>query len=176
MSEAGRERPRASLADMLRSVALLVIPIGLFVGYQTLVQEEPDPTPPVDYASAAESARDAAPFDVLAPTDLPAGWRATSVRYLPGEQPHWHLGVLTGEDEYVGLEQVMAGMDDAVDAFAPGTSRTGTTTIEGRHWELRTDPGRGETTLVRHDGQVSTVVTGTVSPAELIAYVESLES
>jgi hypothetical protein len=175
MSQARRE-PRASLGDMVRSVALLLVPVLLFVGYQRLMTEEPEITPPVDYATAAQSARAAAPFDVLAPADLPDGWRATSVRYEPGEQPHWHLGVLTDDNEYVGLEQVVAEVDEALEDFAPRTSPAGSTMIEGRRWELRTDPGRGETTLVRRDGQVSTVITGTVSHADLIAYVESLES
>lgn len=176
MSQARPERPRASLGDMLRSVGLLLVPIGLFLGYQALVQDVRDPAPPIDYTTAVESARAAAPFTVLAPADLPAGWRATSARYLPGEQPHWHLGVLTAEDQYIGLEQVMDDVDDALDAFAPTTSPAGIATIEGQRWELRTDPERGETTLVRHGGEVSTVVTGTVSQEELIAYVESLES
>jgi len=176
MSEATPRRSGVSVLDMLRSVLLLLVPVLAFVGYQNLVQQEPDPAPPVNYLTAAEAARDAAPFDVLAPAALPAGWRATSVRYRPGAEAHWHLGVLTAEKEYVGLEQIVDDIDDATAAFAPGTSPVGDVTIDGRRWQVRTDPGRGETTLVRQDGAVSTVVTGTVSQAVLVDYIGSLES
>ena len=175
MSERSRQRSGAPVADMLRSVLLLLVPVTAFVGYQTWVREEPDPAPPVDYVTAAEAAREAAPFEVLAPAELPEGWRATSVRYQSGAQAHWHLGVLTAEDEYVGLEQILGDVDDAVQTFAPGTSPVGSATIDGRRWEVRTDPERGETTLVRQDGEVSTVVTGTVSEPVLVDYIGSLE-
>ena len=160
---------------MLRTVVLLLVPVVAFVGYQTLARPEPDPAPPVDYLTAAEAAQEAAPFDLLAPTALPEGWRATSVRFQPGDDAHWHLGVLTADDEYVGLEQIVDDADDAVETFAPGTSPVGSATIDGTRWEVRADPDRGETTLVRQDGEVSTVVTGTVSQPVIVDYIGSLE-
>ena len=175
MSQQRPQRSSVSLGDMLRSVLVVLVPVVAFVGYQTWAREEPNPAPPVDYVTAAEAARDAAPFELLAPAALPAGWRATSVRYRSGAQAHWHLGVLTADDEYVGLEQILDDVDDAVQTFAPGTSPVGSATIDGRRWEVRTDPERGETTLVRQDGEVSTVVTGTVSEPVLVDYIGSLE-
>ena len=97
------------------------------------------------------------------------------MRYEAGDEAHWHLGVLTAEDEYVGLEQIVDDADDAVATFAPGTSPVGSVSIEGMRWEVRTDPDRGETTLVRQDGEVSTVVTGTVSQTVMVDYIGSLE-
>jgi len=175
MNQPSPQRPRVSVADMLRSVGLLVVPVLAFVGYQNLAGADPDPAPPLDYVAAADAAREAAPFDVLAPTALPQGWRATSVRYQAGAEAHWHLGVLTAQDEYVGLEQIADDVEDAVAAFAPGTSPVGSATIDGVRWEVRTDPDRGETTLVRHNGEVSTVVTGTASQPVMVDYIEGLE-
>ena len=73
VSQPSAQRPRVSVADMLRTVGLLLVPVVAFVGYQSLTREVNDPAPPVDYLTAAEAAREAAPFDVLAPTALPQG-------------------------------------------------------------------------------------------------------
>lgn len=175
MSQAGLERPRAGLSDMLRSLAVLLIPVLAFVGYQTLLRDEPDPIPPVDYAGAAASARDDGALAVLTPAALPAGWRATSVRYTPGPHAHWHLGVLTDDDEYVGLEQVVDDAEDAAATFAPDTVAAGSVTVAGLRWLLRTSSD-DETALVRSDGDVSTVVIGTVPRDVLVSYVETLRS
>jgi len=164
-----------SIWDMVRSVVVLLVPILAFLGYQALVRKEPDPLPPVDYAAAAAAARREAPYPLLAPAALPQGWRATSVRYTPGPQAHWHLGVLTSEEDYVGLEQLVAGPEAAVEAFAAETVDVGTVTIDGATWQLRTDADE-EVTLVRSRGEVTTLVTGTVSREVLVDYVESLRS
>lgn len=176
MSEARTGRSRSGVGDMLRSVALLLVPILAFVGYQGWVRVTPDPAPAVDYASAASAVRRQAPFPVLAPAALPAQWRATSVRYTAGPDAHWHLGVLTAAEDYIGLEQVADDLDDAVTSFAPDTAATGSVTIAGQQWQLRTSSARDETALVRQDGDVSTVVIGTAAQAELVAYVETLRS
>jgi len=176
VSQVRAERTGAGFGDMLRSVALLLVPIVAFVGYQAWLRDEPDPIAPVDYASAAAAARSDAPFDVLLPEPLPAGWRATSVRYIPGPQAHWHLGVLTADDEYVGLEQVVDDLEDAVTSFAPDTAAVGSITITGQQWQLRANPAKDETALVRRDGATSTVVIGTVTQDALVSYVEALRS
>lgn len=176
VSQARPDRTRAGFGDLLRSMALLLIPILAFVGYQTLVRDEPDPIAPVDYAGAAAAVPSEAPFSVLVPEALPVGWRATSVRYSPGPQAHWHLGVLTADDEYVGLEQVVDDVDDAAMSFAPDTAAAGSITIAGQVWQRRTDSARNETALVRQADDMSIVVIGTVGLDVLVSYVESLRS
>jgi len=159
---------------MLRSVALLLVPVLAFVGYQTLLRDEPDPLPPVDYASAAAAARAEAPFDVLVPVALPEGWRATSVRYTAAPMAQWHLGVLTEQNEYVGLEQITDSIDNAVATFAPGSSAAGTTMLAGSRWDVLISDGR--VTLVRQAGNLTTLVTGTAPQEVLSGYVESLRA
>ncbi len=159
---------------MVRSVIVLLVLVVAFVGFQALFRRVPDPTPPVDYRAAVAAARQDAPFRVLAPARLPEGWRATSVGYTPSPQAHWHLGLLTSDDEYVGLEQVVGVAGGAVADFAPGSLISGTTTIAGRQWQLRSLPGQNRTTLVlSHDGE-TTLVTGTATPDVLASFAASL--
>ncbi len=160
---------------MLRSVGVLLALVLGFVGYQTLLGDDPDPVPVIDYTVVAEAARSSAPFEVLAPEHLPTGWRATSARYTPGPPANWHLGLLTTDDKYVGLEQIANDTDDAVAAFSPDTVAVGSSTINGERWQLRLEPSGDETTLVRSAGTLSTIVTGTATQDALVGFVESLQ-
>lgn len=132
------------------------------------------PRPTVDYLRTVEQARTQAAFELLAPPELPKGWRATSATYEPGTKGRWHLGVLVPGDEYVGLEQAAISEERMVERFAAQTEPAGRTTIEGQTWNLRRDADTGETTFVRRVGGVTTLVTGTVGRAELEDYTASL--
>ena len=60
----------------------------------------------VEYSAQLEDARKVAPW-VRGPAPMPSGWTATSVEFRAPEQRPitWHLGIVTNEKKYVGLEQ-----------------------------------------------------------------------
>ena len=170
------EQPRrpSLIADPLRTTAVLLAIIAVLAGARYLLSDAPTtPVQPIDYAPKAEAARAVAPFDVLAPDELPAGWRATSVRYEAGEEPTWHLGVLTDQDKYVGIEQAVGTVDDLVESYAAGSEPVGTIEIGEGTWQLLRDGD--ETTLVRDDGASATLVTGDAPQADVELMVELLE-
>ena len=147
---------------MIRTVVVLLAIVAVIGAWQAFLSDEPgDPARPVDYRAALTAARADAPYAVLGPVELPAGWRATSVRYEPGEGSAWHLGVLTDEDEYVGLEQATGPPGELLDQVAPETAPAGTVEIDGDTWRLRRSDDGTETTLVREETGATTVVTGT---------------
>ncbi len=161
------------MGDILRSVGVLgAILLVLFAVGRFFTVTPDEPVRAVDYQAAAESSRKAATFDLLAPTELPEGWRATSVRFEAGA---WHLGVITDDDEYVGLEQVKAGVARAVERFAEGSTRDGEAVVAGETWSLFTGP-RDDRTYVRRDGDVTVLVTGSAPRAEIERYISSLSS
>ena len=161
------------MGDILRSIAVLgAIILALFV-IGRLVTVTPDqPTRAVDYREAVESSRTVADFDLYAPRSLPRGWRATSVRY---EENSWHLGVVTDEDDYVGLEQVADSTKRAIERFAEGSRAFGETVIGGETWSLRTGPD-DDLTYVRRDTGNTIVVTGTASRPVMERYISSLSA
>lgn len=178
MSENGgvADNRNASLGDMIRSIVLIgAVILGLAaVGYW--FQLKPDKKmQAVDYVTAVKAARGDANFDILAPTSLPKGWKATTVRYESGEPGQWHLGVMTDRGEYIGLEQSGIGTNRAIERFAPETTAKGRTTAGGQTWQLRQSK-RGETTLVREDGDITIIVTGTAPRALIEDYVASLSA
>ncbi len=171
-------RGNPSLGDIARSIAVLgAILLVLFAVGRLLTVTPDEPTRAVDYQSAVESSRTVADFELLAPDSLPQGWRATSVRFEPDS---WHLGVLTDDDDYVGLEQVKADTPRAIERFANGSHTYGKTVIGGKTWSLRTGP-RDDLTYVRRDGAISDggmtiVVTGTAPRDVMERYISSLSS
>lgn len=173
MSSTSSSRGNPSMGDILRSVGVLVLVIVAIWGFSKLFTQKPDsPTPSVDYASTVKSARPAADFPLLAPPSLPAGWKATSVRFSPQS---WHLGVLTRVGDYIGLEQAKISVDRAVDEFAKGSKTAGTTRIGSQAWEQRVGP-KDAITYVRVADGLTTLVTGDAPRKTIEAYISSLSA
>ena len=86
-----------------------------------------------------------------------------------------HLGLLTAEERYVGVEQADDSVEDMVEQHVDAAATQGEpTTVEGRRWSTWTDDG-GDLALVREDGGTTTLVVGHDVPAdELEAFVASL--
>jgi hypothetical protein len=178
MSGTGSSRGNPSMGDIARSIAVLGAIILVLFAVGRLVTVTPDePTRSVDYRSAVESSRTVATFELIAPESLPKGWRATSVRFAPDS---WHLGVLTDDDDYVGLEQVKADTQRAVERFANGSRADHRTVVSGETWTMHTGP-RDNLTYVRRDspdsdGGMTIVVTGTAPRVVMERYISSLST
>lgn len=85
-----------------------------------------------------------------------------------------HLGVLTDEGRYVGLEQSRSSEANMVEKYVDEEAvRGGTVDIEGDTWRIWTDEG-GDTALTRVEKGVTTLVVGTPDQDVLVDYVESL--
>jgi Protein of unknown function (DUF4245) len=172
------ERPgryQRSFSGMVGAMIVLVLVVALFVAFRAINRTEPENTvDAVDYTRPAEFAREQARFPLLAPAELPEGWRATSVRFDNGRDQAWHVGFLTGADDYVGLEQADESARDLVEEHVDEDATEGdAVTVDGDTWERWTDAG-GDTALVRETDEVTTLVVGTVGEETLVRFVQSL--
>ncbi|WP_336032788.1 DUF4245 domain-containing protein [Geodermatophilus sp. FMUSA9-8] len=162
---------RMSAANMIRSLAPLVLICLLVVGWIAFRQSGTDPVRTVDPGSSVQFAASRAGYELEAPTGLPDGYRPTSARTDAGEAAEGapvtlEIGYLTPSDEYAGFvtsddpraEELTAVLDDATE--------DGTVDLGGRTW-TRLTSGRGETVLTLEDGEVTTVVTGSADDDEL---------
>lgn len=168
-------RYQRSAGGLVVAMAVLVALVLGYVGLRSLISSPPNDEQTVDYARVVPDVRKAARLAILAPPSLPHGWRATSVRFTDGPPQHWHLGVLTDQNRYVGLEQgqqsVAAMVNEYVDRAA---SRRQPVRVGARTWASYTDSG-GDLALVRRDGRTTTLVVGHEVPrATLVRYVSSL--
>lgn len=161
---------------MVGALVVLVAVVLGWVGLRALTSNAPSsPVRTVDYARDVPAARKAADFRVVAPPELPSGWRATTVRFTRPPRSHWHLGVLTDDSRYVGLEQGRESVRSMVERYVDeAASRGGPVEVAGRPWATYSDPG-GDLALVRRAGGTTTLVVGNGVPrADLVSYAGSL--
>ncbi len=170
-------RANPSLGDILRSMVLLLALVGVIVAYQRFyTDEDVEFRAPVNVESALTQARDAAPYEVVGPQALPAGWEATSVRYTPGPDTRWHVGYLTPSQEYAGLEQTDGSSAELLEEVAPGAEPIGAAEVSGDTWRMLLDEERGDITLVRSTSDSVIAVTGSASQEELELLAGSLRT
>jgi hypothetical protein len=168
-------RYQRSFAGMIGALLVLLALVAAFVAFRAINRVEPEtPVRAVDYQRTVDFARQNVDLPLLAPPELPTGWRATSVNF--DEEPaRWHLGVLTDNDRYVGLEQSRSSLRTMVERYVDPDAVPGEPVeVEGRPWRTWTDEG-GDTALGRTAGGVTTLVVGSPSREALVDYVASLE-
>lgn len=164
---ADKKRGTQTVRDMVLSLAVILLAAGviyLFIphdAHQNAVKT-------VNYRVELSTARRAAPYPIAAPEGLPKGWRATSVTY-DAHSPKgaaWHLGFLTGKNQYAAVEQSDARPRSYVEQVTQGAHTTGhSRTIDGDRWAQW--HGDKYDALVRRSDGWTTVVTGTASMDKL---------
>lgn len=173
MTESRSARGNPSMGDIVRSVAVIGLIILALYGFGQFFTQEPEsPTRAIDYATIVDQARPAAEFELLAPKSLPKDWKATSATFEPDR---WHLGVLTDDEDYIGLEQVTWSVNRAVDTFADGSKADGEADVDGQTWTVRKGP-EDRTTYIRHEGDLSTLVIGRAERPVIEDYISSLSA
>jgi hypothetical protein len=169
-------RYQRSFSGLAAALVVLVAIVGGLVLLQKLnnTATVSNPAPRVPYATTLKFARQQAHLHLLAPAALPAGWRATSVRYVDPPDEHWHLGVLTARDKYVGLEQANTSVRAMVSQYVDKQAhRLPPVTVDGSTWTAWSDSG-GDFALCRRQGRTTTLVVGTPGRAVITDYVASL--
>jgi hypothetical protein len=160
------------MGDIIRTMVVFGALILALYGIGQLFTSTPETVvKAIDYEEVVAQARPAATFPLAAPADLPDGWRATSARF---QANGWHLGVLTDDDDYVGLEQLTASADRAVDRFAEDSKDDGTAEVAGETWTVRTGPD-GRVTYVRNADGLTTLVNSSAPRSVVEDYIESLD-
>jgi preprotein translocase subunit SecG len=130
----------------------------------------------VEYTAQLEDAKKVAPW-VRGPEPMPSGWTATSVEFRTPEQAPitWHLGVVTNEKKYVGLEQSnVTGAKFQSDELGR-TSDDGTSAVGGVTWQRKVLLDRKEeNALVLVGSGTTTIVTGNAGYPALEAFASAL--
>ena len=154
-------------------ICLVVVAFLILVTWRSKPAEVPKA---VEYTAQLQDAKATAAW-VRGPEPMPTGWTATSVEFLKPEQEPmtWHLGVVTTEKKYVGLEQsnVTGGKFQAEKLGR--TSDDGTATVAGVTWQRKVLLDRkGENALVLVGSGVTTIVTGNAGYPALEAFASAL--
>jgi Protein of unknown function (DUF4245) len=179
-----RAKKPATAGDMVRSLAVILVPVLLITALFTRNLDD-HPVQEVDYRAVLAQAREEAPFPVLAPTNLPSTWRATRVQWIPQGEPYleqpsvrnrWQLGFLSPESIFVSVQQGDVAPEDFVDDVSRDGVPDGRSQVGGQPWERRISPEGRTRSLVRTTPQVTTVVVGDTTYEGLEAFASTLSA
>lgn len=172
------QRPAKTFTDMARSLGLMAVVIAalLLLGpARTLVFPGSAKVQPVDYTHRVAAFKQVA-GTVLAPADLPSGWRANAATFdSTRRQARLHVGFATPGSRFAGLDESNGPAAQLVRRVlgARGARVTGTTTVAGETWELRRSQ-RGEEALTMTTGPLTVIVTGSATDPQLRTLAGSL--
>jgi hypothetical protein len=153
--------------DMVLSMAVIV---GLVLAFLLLVPRPNQiPARTLDVAAAAQRSASDLGFRPSVPSGLPAGWtaRAADVQRATDQLATWHLSYTTPSGGWAGVQQTAKATKDWEARQVTNGKEQGSRQL-GRHsWIIRSRPDRGIISLVLRQPPITTVVTGTATPAEL---------
>lgn len=185
MGGVARAKKPATTGDMIRSLAVIMLPLLLITWVFTDGPKD-RPVTVVDYQPALAAARSQAEFPVLAPTNLPDGWRAVRATWVPQGRPYlngeasprnlWELGMLTPEDVYIGLHQGDLQPQRLVDQKSRDGRPDGESTVNGEVWQRLVSDDDRTRSLVRATDAATTVVVGDLPYPALEAYAATLST
>lgn len=161
-------RGRQTTSDMVRSLAVVVVAVGIIVGLN--VARQPDPVVRfVEYPAALAAAQPGVGYPLAGPDPLPAGWRVTSARAGRdgAEGVTWHLGMVTDTEQYAAVEQSDGTRALLVRRQAAGGRVAGSTQIGGTTWMRLIGGDPGPRALLRESGGVQTMIVGTAPWSQL---------
>jgi hypothetical protein len=157
-----------------------VLAVVGFAAFRAVTRDnEPTPVRTVDYTRLMDLARADKLLQAPAPASLPEGWKATSVDYDDGPSPSWHLGTLTDDGRYVGVEEARSSIADLVEEHVDADAERGEdVTIGGETWQAWTDAG-GDYAVARSlpatgEAVESWIVVGTAPAGEIRDFAGTL--
>jgi hypothetical protein len=167
VAPAKRSRGRESVGDMVRSLSLVLVVVAV-VFLLTLRDEPDEKVTRIDYSEQLQAARHVAAYDVVAPVGLSRQWKATSAGGdTDGGAVTWHIGFVTPDEHYAGVEQSDGPAAAFIDEHVDGAAKAGVVTVAGSPWQ-RLEGGKPEQrALVLRGSGVTTMVTGSASFTEL---------
>ena len=170
-SPAAQRASRLTAVNMVRSLAPLLLVVLLLVGWNALRQGRTDPVHQIDPSSTIQLAAARASYPMQVPTGLPKGYRPTSARADAGAAKKGtpvtlQIGYVSPKEQFVGFAISDDAHADALTSVLDGAQQQGSVSIGGATW-TRSRTQRGETALSRTTGDVTVLVTGSASEAEL---------
>jgi hypothetical protein len=168
-----------SAANMIRSLAPLVVICLLIVAWVSFRQSAVEPVRGIDPTSTVQLAAARASYPLVVPSALPDGYRPTSARTDAGQAEAGdpvtlEIGYLTPAEEFAGFVVSDDARVDAVTGVLGGVEERGTVDLDGETWTRGTTQ-RGETALWREADGLTVLVTGSAADDELEIVAAAVE-
>ncbi len=180
-----RAKKPATTSDLIRSLLVIIVPLVLITLFFTRNLGD-HPVTEVNWRPVLTEARAEATFPVLAPVNLPPGWRPVQVSWVQVGEPYlngqrsdrdlWKLGFLTSDDVFIGLAQGDLRPDELVKDETRAGEADGQSVVAGQTWQRLVSPDERTRSLVEQSDEVTTIVTGDLPYEALETYAGILSS
>jgi hypothetical protein len=180
-----RAKKPATMGDLIRSLVVIIVPLLLITAFFTRSLGD-HPVTEVDWRPVATLARSQSPYPVLAPVNLPEGWRAVQATWVRTGEPYlngdasprnlWKLGFLTSDDVFVGLTEGDLKPDDLIRTETREGTADGQSVVGDQTWERRISPDGRTRSLVESTPQVTTIVSADLPYGALETYAGILSA
>ncbi len=180
MSE--QERPGRyprTTSGLLGAMLITVVGVVGFIAFLSLFRDEPElKADRVDYLEIVGLAQDAQLRPVY-PAELPSGWTATKAEVNPDDRPDFDLGLLTDDEDFVGVVWTDEDLDDllAERVDRDDVETTERFTVEGsvaQEWQGYADSSGDLAYAAAVDGGRTVLVYGSAPEADMATIVGSL--
>jgi hypothetical protein len=185
MEGVARSKKPQTTGDLIRSLVVIIVPLLIITAFFTRNLHDA-PVKVVDWRPVVTLARSQAPYPVLAPVNLPPGWRSVQAVWVRTGEPDlngdpsarnlWKLGFLTSDNVFIGLSQGDLRPDDFIaDETRKGTV-DGQSVVGDQTWERRVSPDGRTRSIVEKTPKVTTIVSGDLPYEALDTYAGILSS
>ncbi|GAA0378573.1 hypothetical protein GCM10009530_31480 [Microbispora corallina] len=155
--------------------ALFVVLAGVGLFLLVTPQDRTEHIPRVDYSIDQVNAARSAPYEVVAPRQVPADWVPNSSTLTQDGGVTWRLGFATAKREHAMVAQSDERPPGAfANRMANTETASGSLRIGAVTWQERVRPDKNQRSLVRVLPDHTVVVTGTAGWDELSALAASL--
>ena len=174
MTEQPSRRYQRSFHGLVGAMLVTVAFVLVFVGWRALFRSDVEVRPePVEWTESVQLAEDAG-LAVVRPRELPDGWTATSVELRAGDDPRWGLGVLTDDEQFIGIRQEDGSVEELVRTYVDEDAVAGEdAAVESdvtSTWLTWSDDG-GDVGYSTELGDAAVLVYGSAPIADIEAYL-----
>ena len=180
-----RAKKPGTSGDLIRSLVVIIVPLVLITIFFTHnVGDHPVKT--VDWRPVLTQARSEAPYPVLAPAEVPTGWRPVQVTWVKVGEPYlngdpssrnlWKLGFLNDKNVFIGLTQGDLAPEQLVKEETSEGALDGESVVGDQTWQRWTSPNGRTRSLVEPSAKVTTVISGDLPYEALESYAATLTS
>lgn len=158
-NERRRTALRTSVADMIRSMAVILAIVVLLV--LLVPRTNSIERPRIDVASAASAAVERLDFEPVVPGALPEGWVPTRASVLDGTDgiATWAIVYRTPDGGFAGVKQASGTTAKWESTQVVQAQESGSREVAGQRWLVRDRADRDTDNLVLRGVSVTTVVT-----------------
>ena len=178
MSNSAERRAKQTIRNLIFSMLATLGVVALI--YLGVPRDDSSLIQRIDYVSVSQEAEVSLGLEVIAPP-IPSSWWSNAARVEKQlGLDAWYVGFVTGDNEFLGLNQTFASNPSWEADFLAGNKLSGSELVGGLSWELyptkmpSDPPGTKEFAMLHRAENFTVVIYGTAEKADFLLLAEAI--